>query len=208
MQPTERWDAFLSHASEDKRFAKALVTSLEDWGLKVWFDDNVLRVGDSLRRRIDDGLASSDYGIVLLSKNFFAKEWPQRELDGLTTREDGKHKVIIPIWHDVTSEQVRKYSPTLADRLSLLSSSEPESVAEKIVEAIFRDKFDRSGWKPIEYVLPDGTETVVLPIHPDGAHALAIAKHAVTNQQYRRFADATSHRVPVGEKFGSVKVFL
>ena len=49
----------------------------------MWFDKFILRVGDSLRRSIDYGLANSKFGIVVLSRSFFLKEYPQRELDGL-----------------------------------------------------------------------------------------------------------------------------
>jgi len=81
------WDVFVSHASEDKDFARPLAEALHKSGLSVWYDDFTLRVGDSLRRRIDEGLAKSRYGIVILSHAFFAKNWPQAELDGLTSKQ-------------------------------------------------------------------------------------------------------------------------
>lgn len=77
------WDVFVSHASEDKDFVRKLVTALESAGLLVWFDEMMLQAGDSLRRSIDRGLSKSEYGVVVLSNNFFAKEWPKKELDGL-----------------------------------------------------------------------------------------------------------------------------
>ncbi len=61
---------------------------------KVWYDEFTLRVGDSLRRSIDNGLKNSRYGIVVLSEAFFNKEWPQRELDGVFAREVNGEKVI------------------------------------------------------------------------------------------------------------------
>ena len=54
--------------------------------MSVWFDELTLKVGDSLRRSIDRGLASSRFGIVVISPHFLSKEWPQKELDGLTAR--------------------------------------------------------------------------------------------------------------------------
>lgn len=82
----------------------------------MWFDDFVLRVGMSLRRSIDKGLAGSRFGVVALSPAFFGKEWPERELDGLAAREttDGQH-LILPVWHDVDKQDVVAYSPVLAD---------------------------------------------------------------------------------------------
>ena len=110
-------DAFISHASEDKEeFVKPLVNALQVTGYRVWYDEFTLKVGDSLRRSIDNGLKNSRYGIVVFSNAFFAKNWTQYELDGLVTREMGGHKVILPIWHMVSKNQVQDYSPSLADK--------------------------------------------------------------------------------------------
>ena len=81
------YDVFISHASEDKEaIARPLYEALKARGLSVWFDEAELTLGDSLRRKIDDGLARCRYGIVILSPRFLEKEWPQRELDGLVAR--------------------------------------------------------------------------------------------------------------------------
>jgi hypothetical protein len=115
-QPTERveeWDVFISHATEDKAaIARPLAEALRAKGLRVWYDEFSLTVGDGLRKKIDEGLAKSRFGVVVLSKRFFEKHWPEQELNGLATREvDGK-KVILPVWHEVGFKDVREYSPT------------------------------------------------------------------------------------------------
>jgi hypothetical protein len=86
----KKWDVFISHASEDKELvARPLSSYLQRAGIKVWLDENELTIGDSLREKIDEGLAQSRFGIVILSKHFLAKEWPQRELNGLVALEEG-----------------------------------------------------------------------------------------------------------------------
>lgn len=126
-----KYDVFVSHASEDKEeFVKPLVEALQGAGYKVWYDEFTLKVGDSLRRSIDNGLKNSRYGIVVFSNAFFAKNWTQYELDGLVTREMEGHKVILPIWHMVSKNQVQNYSPTLADKKAINSSL---STIEEIV---------------------------------------------------------------------------
>ena len=131
------WDAFISYASEDKiDFALPLAEALRAAGLAIWFDDFELKVGDSLRRSIDRGLAQSRYGIVILSPEFFAKDWPQRELDGLVAKETGLDKVIIPVWHRIDIDDVRRFSPILADRVAAKSSDDMNRVVEKIISAI------------------------------------------------------------------------
>jgi hypothetical protein len=67
----KRWDAFISHASEDKDFVRPLAAALEKSGLEIWFDETTLTVGDRLRESIDHGLSKSRFGIVVLSKHFF-----------------------------------------------------------------------------------------------------------------------------------------
>lgn len=74
------WDVFISHASEDKEFVRPLADALIARGLRVWYDEFELKVGDHLRRSIDRGLVRSRYGIVVLSPAFFAKHWPQTEV--------------------------------------------------------------------------------------------------------------------------------
>lgn len=114
-----RYDAFISHATEDKDLVRPLAKRLREFGFSIWYDEFELKVGDSLRRSIDHGLANSRFGIVVLSTAFFSKNWPQYELDGLVTKELSVGKVILPIWHRVSKEEVISYSPSLADKLAL-----------------------------------------------------------------------------------------
>jgi hypothetical protein len=133
----KKWDVFISHASEDKDgFVRPLAEALTKSGLSVWYDEMTLKIGDSLRRAIDQGLAHSQYGVVVLSHSFFSKEWPQQELDGLFTREVEGVKVILPIWHNITAEEVRRYSPILAGRLAANSKAGLDMVVRQLKEAM------------------------------------------------------------------------
>jgi hypothetical protein len=132
-----QWDVFVSHASEDKEtLVRALVTALSAAGLRVWYDEHVLRIGDSLRRSIDKGLARSRYGLVIISPAFLSKHWPQKELDGLVAREEEGEKVILPIWHGVSPADVRRASPTLADRLAVSSDRGVDEVVREVLRAV------------------------------------------------------------------------
>lgn len=117
-----KYDAFISQASEDKDFVSPLAESLEKAGLRIWYDEFEIKVGDSLRRSIDRGLSNSRFGIVIFSSAFFKKNWPQYELDGLVSKEMHGAKVILPIWHKISKDEVEAYSPTLADKFALNSS--------------------------------------------------------------------------------------
>jgi len=148
---TMEWDAFVSHASEDKEaFARPLAEGLQRCGLRVWFDEFTLTVGDSLRRSIDRGLARSRFGVVVVSRDFLRKEWPQKELDGLVARESDGMKVILPVWHGITADEIRTYSPTLADRLAASSDKGLDHVVRELVRAIRLDVASHKGSSPAQ----------------------------------------------------------
>ncbi|WEK34679.1 MAG: toll/interleukin-1 receptor domain-containing protein [Candidatus Pseudobacter hemicellulosilyticus] len=136
----KQYDVFVSHASEDKAgFVRPFVEALVEKGLSIWYDESTLQIGDSLRRAIENGLRSSTYGIVVLSEAFFNKEWPQRELDGLFAREVNGEKVILPIWHKISKNEVMSYSPIIADMLAINTTDFTiEEIAEKIASRIKR----------------------------------------------------------------------
>jgi len=132
-----KWDVFISHASEDKvDVATPLTNILLQYGLTVWIDENVLKLGDSLRERIDHGLAHSRFGIVILSKAFFSKHWTQHELNGLMANESRYKKVILPLWHRVDEKFIRRYSPILADRVAIKTDQGVEQVALEVIRAV------------------------------------------------------------------------
>ena len=134
----KKYTAFISHASEDKdEVARPLCETLRALGHEIWFDEMTIKVGDRLRSTIDRGLSNSAFGIVILSPSFFAKDWPQYELDGLVALEAGRRKVILPLWHKVTKAEVISYSPTLGDRVALSTSTlTVEEIAAKIHEVL------------------------------------------------------------------------
>jgi hypothetical protein len=131
------WDLFICHASEDKNdVARPLAEELASRGLSVWYDEFTLTLGDSLSRSIDHGLANSRFGVVILSPSFFKKEWPRRELDGLSAKEVSSGKTILPIWHNVDREYVLGYSPVLADKLAVSTSEGLDRVVDEIQKAV------------------------------------------------------------------------
>lgn len=133
-------DLFLSYASEDKdAIARPLYLALAAEGVMVWFDEVVLELGDSLRQKIDEGLARCRYGVVILSPSFLAKQWPQRELDGLMAKETASgEKAILPIWHELNQETLMRYSPLLADRLAGRSEEGVPALVQKILRVLRR----------------------------------------------------------------------
>lgn len=57
IQDLEEYDVFVSHAWEDKEsFVDEFVMCLKELDLKVWYDKDQISWGDSMRKRIDEGL--------------------------------------------------------------------------------------------------------------------------------------------------------
>lgn len=135
------WDVFISHASEDKEDVVAeLATRLRRYDVSVWYDEFELKLGDSLSKSIDKGLADSRYGIIILSPSFFAKKWPDYELRSLLSREiHADNKVILPIWHNIDAKDILKYSPYLADKYALTTAIGLDELVYRIVEVIRPD---------------------------------------------------------------------
>ena len=137
---TQKWDVFICYAWEDQEaVARPLATFLRDLGLRVWYDEMELRVGDRLRRKIDAGLKRCRFGVVILSESFFGKHYPESELDGLTQREQDGRDIILPVWHDVDVEIVRRHSPRLADRVALKWQDGIATVVASLLEVIAPD---------------------------------------------------------------------
>lgn len=134
----QTWDVFISHASEDKdAVARPLRDALTRMGITVWLDETQMRIGHSLRRRIDDGIRSSRFGVVILSEAFFNKGWTNHELDGLVTRTVAGEQSLLPIWHELSAEQVRAYSPSLADKVAMSTADyDIGDIAKQIAEVV------------------------------------------------------------------------
>ena len=122
----EKYDVFISHAWEDKEgFVDEFVAELEKLGIKVWYDRQRIKWGDSMRARIDDGLKKSKFGIAVISPDYIAdaKYWTKAELDGLFQLESVNGKMLLPIWHNITKQQVMNYSPIIASKLAMTTAS-------------------------------------------------------------------------------------
>ncbi|HEY9902421.1 MAG TPA: DUF1883 domain-containing protein [Candidatus Sericytochromatia bacterium] len=135
---TREYDVFISHASEDKEgIVRPLANALKNEGLRVWYDEFELKIGDSLRRKIDRGLANSRVGLVVLSQSFISKGWTNYELDGIVTRTITGEQILLPIWHKISKQEVIEFSPSIADKVARSTATHTvEEIANEIAELI------------------------------------------------------------------------
>ncbi len=168
-------DVFISHATEDKaEVARPLAEALRRRGISVWYDDFELRIGDSLRQRIDAGIARSRFGLVILSKAFFAKGWTQYELAGFVTQMNSGQKSLLPIWHEVSRDDVIAHSAPLADIVALSTSGGTIDEIADEVAAVVAGGTTSSVQEDAQLPTPERTQA-----SPDGVNAVTLTAGSV-----------------------------
>lgn len=187
-------DVFISHATEDKAdIARPLAEALRRRGISVWYDDFELRLGDSLRQRIDAGIARSRFGLVILSEAFFAKGWPQYELAGFVTQMNSGQKSLLPIWHGVSRDDVLARSPSLADIVALNTSGRTaDDIAEEVAAVVngeaaspIRQSAQARSPEPTQ-ASPDGASAITLTAGPVRHHykGVTVSPHSDVHGRY------------------------
>ena len=146
------WDAFISHAWEDKEtFVRPLVEALGRLGVSLWYDEISLKLGDSLSKSIDHGIAKSRNGIVVVSPAFIGKNWPEAELRALMTRRIDSGLHLFPIWLNVDKETIANYSPMLADLVALQTAERSaQEIALALLAEIRPDLYNDKGRSQLE----------------------------------------------------------
>lgn len=134
-QDEKEYDVFISHATADKEtYVEQLVDEIKKTGAKVWYDKDMIGWGDSLTKKIDSGLEKSEFGIIILSNNFFDRGWCERELKKLFDRHlKEKSKLLLPIIYNCEINKVVERYPFLED-VYMLSN---ETYSEKDVALLF-----------------------------------------------------------------------
>lgn len=135
----ERPLAFISHDSRDKDLiARPIAIGLAGLMCPVWFDEFSLRVGDRLRESIERGLREARKCVLIITPHFIANRgWTREEFNAIFTRElVERADVILPVWHEVTREQVFEFSPVLADRVAVNWTLGPQEAVRRLKRAI------------------------------------------------------------------------
>jgi hypothetical protein len=130
-------DVFLCHAWDDRQTtARELNDLLEARGVRVWFSEKDIGLGEPFMRSIDKGLANSRVGIVLVTPAML-KTLPRggvadKELSALLAGER-----LVPIVHQTTYEALREVSPLLASRNGLNTAEDTMAeVAAKLADLV------------------------------------------------------------------------
>lgn len=119
------YDLFISHANKDKEdLIEDLYQSLNKLGIKIFYDKETLEWGDNWKDKILNGTNKSEFAIIVISENFFDREWTEKELKEFLSRQNRNgQKLILPILHNITVAQLKEKYPSVAD-IQAIDSSE------------------------------------------------------------------------------------
>ncbi|CAM9768461.1 unnamed protein product [Scytosiphon promiscuus] len=93
---------FVSHAGEDKLFARSLLDAIEAANVATFFDDD-MAVGTPAGDEMTTRAAKADKGVVVLSRPFLTKKWPMMELNLFV-----KNKIRIhPLYYGVCPDELQ-----------------------------------------------------------------------------------------------------
>ncbi len=122
-------DVFLCHSSEDKEsVVRPLAQALENAGIRCWTDEGQIQWGDSISRKINDGLAAAKFVIVVVSESFLQKEWPLTELSSAFNREMTERRThVLPLFVCGRDQAIQRL-PLLRDKLSLTWAGNTSSI--------------------------------------------------------------------------------
>ncbi|MEJ9227720.1 TIR domain-containing protein [Priestia aryabhattai] len=131
----KEYDVFISHASEDKvSFVEPLARAMQDAGIRTWYDSDQIGWGESIRQSVDKGLIKSKFCMIILSQNFLDKYWTNYELNGIFQKDSTTlNSIILPIWHNITRDEIQRRNLALTDMLALNTSIHS---TEEIVDAV------------------------------------------------------------------------
>lgn len=106
---------FLSYSFEDRAVAEVIAEGFQAQGIDTWWAEWCMSSGDSLRRKIDDGLGNCTHFVVLLTPISITRPWVNQEMDAGLVRTLSEKCKFIPLRHNLPA---RELPPLLSGLLS------------------------------------------------------------------------------------------
>ncbi len=139
-----KYSVFVSHSSDDKiEYVDDLVREMKSLGISVFYDTDVISWGDNLKEQIDNGLENCKLAVIVISKNYFGREWTEYELQSLLNRQDKeKNKLIFPILYNISKEDLKKHYPLLENLVFKYAKSQSK---QKLAEEVKKELLKKAG---------------------------------------------------------------
>ena len=116
-QPMKQYDVFISHANSDKLdYVEDLYQTISRLGINVFYDKETFEWGDNWKQKIYDGVDSSEFAIIVISNNYFGREWTEKELQSFLNRQNSSgEKIILPLLHGISIKDLCDHYPELGE---------------------------------------------------------------------------------------------
>lgn len=122
-----QFDVFLSFCGCDTRigFANTVYYALSKAGFHVFIDEEELKRGERISDNLPEAIDNSKIYIPIFSTNYASRHWCLRELAKMVenaskSKEDGDKKVILPIFYNVSVDDVKLKTQIYSDAISNL----------------------------------------------------------------------------------------
>ncbi len=91
----EFYSCFISYSSRDQEFAERLHADLQAKGVRCWFAEEDLKIGDKFQDRIEESIRYHDKLLLVLSENSIQSPWVEREVQAAFEREQRSNKLVL-----------------------------------------------------------------------------------------------------------------
>jgi formylglycine-generating enzyme required for sulfatase activity len=195
---------FISYSHTDSHFVDNLAKRLKVIGVDIWIDKWMIKVGDSITGKINEGIGASDYLIIVLSRSSVKSKWVREELNTALVKnvEVEKGAFILPVLKEdceiPSLLQHRKYANFKDD---------PELGFQALIEVISPHK----DFEPEMILIPSGEFLMgsdpekdkdaydnEQPQHRVYVSGFYISKYPITDLEYRSFLKSTGYGAPFG----------
>ncbi|MCI6435893.1 MAG: toll/interleukin-1 receptor domain-containing protein [Clostridiales bacterium] len=113
----KEYDVFISHANKDKsEYVDSLYDTINKLGVNIFYDKKSLSWGDEWKKVLLNGTEKSEFSIIVISQNFFGREWTERELEEFLKRQNASgQKIVLPLIHNISIEELKEKYPKLGE---------------------------------------------------------------------------------------------
>lgn len=142
---------FISYSHADSKFADWLADKLRSSGVDVWIDKWMIRVGDSITQKVNEGIGVSDFLIVILSRSSTTSKWVREEVNAALIKnvEEEKHAFILPVLLEEC-----EIPPLLRQRRYANFKDVPEEALQELLAAILPRVTDLGATGPTRVLVP------------------------------------------------------
>lgn len=137
-------DVFICHASEDKEaIVRPLFEALTEAGISCWYDEAEIKWGDSIPRKVNEGLRISRFALLVLSPVSARKNWPQAEMHALLNQEvsSGETRILpLLVGTDQHMAEMLRFLPLLNDKLYLRWDDDVNEVVNAMLARLGRNQ--------------------------------------------------------------------